>query len=120
LDPATAQLWCAGKEFVREELVKDRVGRNEKTKVVVKLQKPGHGAPAREPCVSEAERKVSGRRGTFSRRAPGDGRVWECLVLDARRGMADVRSCLRLDARRGTASSFRAARPGPDARSRRP
>mmetsp|Transcript_19922 Transcript_19922/g.59351 ORF Transcript_19922/g.59351 Transcript_19922/m.59351 type:complete len:287 (+) Transcript_19922:169-1029(+) len=58
LDPATAQLWCAGKEFVREELVKDRVGRNEKTKVVVKLQKPGHGAPAREPCVSEAERKA--------------------------------------------------------------
>mmetsp|Transcript_30312 Transcript_30312/g.90860 ORF Transcript_30312/g.90860 Transcript_30312/m.90860 type:complete len:286 (+) Transcript_30312:285-1142(+) len=58
LDPATAQLWCAGKEFVREELVKDRVGRNEKTKVVAKLQKPGHGAPAREPCVSENERKA--------------------------------------------------------------
>ena len=31
LDPATAQLWCAGKEFVREELVRDRVGKNEKT-----------------------------------------------------------------------------------------
>jgi len=58
LDPATAQLWCAGKEFVREELVRDRVGKNEKTKVVAKLQKPGHGAPAREPCVSEGERKA--------------------------------------------------------------
>jgi len=58
LEPGTAQLWCAGKEFVREETVVDRVGKNEKTKVVVKLQKPGHGAPAREPCVSEEERKA--------------------------------------------------------------
>ncbi|KAK7250305.1 cilia and flagella associated protein [Aureococcus anophagefferens] len=58
LEPGTAQLWCAGKEFVREETVGDRVGKNEKTKVVVKLQKPGHGAPAREPCVSEEERKA--------------------------------------------------------------
>jgi hypothetical protein len=58
LDPATAQLWCAGKEFDRADLVRDRVGKNEKTKVVCKLQKPGHGAPAREPCVSENERKA--------------------------------------------------------------
>ena len=58
LEPGTAQLWCAGKEFVREETVADRVGKNEKTKVVVKLQKPGQGAPAREPCVSEDERKA--------------------------------------------------------------
>ena len=38
--------------------MRDRVGKNEKTKVVAKLQKPGHGAPAREPCVSEGERKA--------------------------------------------------------------
>lgn len=58
LDPASAQLWCAGKEFDRSETVRDRVGKNEKTKVVCKLQKPGHGAPAREPCVNEGERKA--------------------------------------------------------------
>ena len=27
LEPGTAQLWCAGKEFVREETVGDRVGK---------------------------------------------------------------------------------------------
>ena len=42
----------------RDELLSKYVGKNEKTKVVAKLQKPGHGAPAREPCVSEGERKA--------------------------------------------------------------
>lgn len=37
--------------------VGDRVGNNEKTKVVVKLQKPGSGPPAREPGISEEERQ---------------------------------------------------------------
>lgn len=58
LDPDTAQLWCAGKEFNRDQTVGDRVGKNEKTKMVAKLQKPGAGAPQREPVVSEAERKA--------------------------------------------------------------
>ena len=58
LDPATAQLWCAGREFDRDQTVGDRLGKNEKTKVVAKLQKPGAGAPAREPVVSEDERKA--------------------------------------------------------------
>jgi hypothetical protein len=58
LEPATATLWCAGREFVRGETVADRLGKNEKTKVVAKLQKPGGGAPAREPVVSEDERKA--------------------------------------------------------------
>ena len=56
--PRKASLWCAGREFVRGELVSDRLGKNEKTKVVAKLQKPGGGAPAREPVVSEDERKA--------------------------------------------------------------
>ena len=38
----------------------ERTGRNEKTKIVVKLQKKGSGAPAREPAVTEDERKVMG------------------------------------------------------------
>mmetsp|Transcript_21070 Transcript_21070/g.25625 ORF Transcript_21070/g.25625 Transcript_21070/m.25625 type:complete len:284 (+) Transcript_21070:167-1018(+) len=58
LDPATAQLWWAGKEFFRDQTVGDRVGRNEKTKVIAKLLNPGSGAPAREPAVSEEERKA--------------------------------------------------------------
>lgn len=58
LDPETATLWWAGKEFHRDQKVGDRVGRNEKTKIVGKLQKPGGGAPQREQAVSEAERKA--------------------------------------------------------------
>jgi len=58
MDPATAGLWWAGKEFFRDQTVGDRVGRNEKTKIVARLQRPGGGAPTREPGVSEEERKA--------------------------------------------------------------
>ncbi|GMI21403.1 hypothetical protein TeGR_g3008 [Tetraparma gracilis] len=58
MEPETAQLWVAGKEFVRGQLVSDRLGKNEKTKVIAKLQASGAGAPAREPAVSEEERKA--------------------------------------------------------------
>lgn len=57
LDEETAQLWWAGKEMVRSKKLKDFVGRNEKTKIIAKLQKKGQGAPAREPVFSEQERK---------------------------------------------------------------
>ena len=61
-DPATATLWWAGKEFFRDQTVGERVGRNEKTKVVARLQAAGGGAgggaPMREPAVSEDERKA--------------------------------------------------------------
>lgn len=57
-DPDTATLWWAGKEFFRDQTVGDRVGRNEKTKIVAKLQGKGSGAPSREPAVSEDERKA--------------------------------------------------------------
>lgn len=56
-DPETATLWFAGKEFLRDGVVKDRV-RHEKTKIIVKLQKAGSSAPARQPAISEAERKA--------------------------------------------------------------
>lgn len=42
--------------------VADRLGRNEKTKVIGKLQRPGAGAPAREAAVSEEEKKVCKKR----------------------------------------------------------
>lgn len=58
LDEETAGLWMAGKEFRRDQVVGDRVGSNEKTRVTCKLQKPGSGPPGREPAVSEDERKA--------------------------------------------------------------
>jgi hypothetical protein len=58
LEADTATLWWAGKEFFRDQTVGERVGKNEKTKVIARLQKKGGGAPVREPVVSEEERKA--------------------------------------------------------------
>ncbi len=58
LDYDAASLWCFSKELVREKLLSEYVGKNDKTKVVAKLQKKGAGAPSREPIVSEAEQKA--------------------------------------------------------------
>lgn len=58
LDPSTAELWAASRNFDRAQTVGDRLGRNEKTKVIAKLQKPGAGAPGREAAISEEERKA--------------------------------------------------------------
>jgi len=57
-DPDTATLWVASRHFDRNQSVGDRLGFNEKTKVVAKLEKAGAGPPAREPAVSEEERKA--------------------------------------------------------------
>jgi len=58
LEVESASLWAVGKEFQRGKLVSDRLGKNEKTKVIVKLQKKGKGPPGREPIVNEEERKA--------------------------------------------------------------
>lgn len=52
-----AQLWWASKELQKEKKLQDYIGKNEKTKIVVKIQKRGQGAPAREPLVGEDEQK---------------------------------------------------------------
>ncbi|XP_063059393.1 cilia- and flagella-associated protein 298 [Engraulis encrasicolus] len=52
-----AQLWWAGKEMQRGKKLQDYIGKNEKTKIVVKLQKRGQGAPGREPLVNEEQQK---------------------------------------------------------------
>ena len=57
LEEDTAQLWWAGKQLERGKFLKDYVGRNEKTKIVAKLQKKGQGAPGREPVFSEQEQR---------------------------------------------------------------
>jgi len=58
LDPNTAEVWVASRNLDRVQTLADRFGRNEKTKVIAKLQRPGAGAPGREPGVSEDERKA--------------------------------------------------------------
>ncbi|KAM3936447.1 cilia- and flagella-associated protein 298 [Leptodactylus fuscus] len=57
IEEAQAQLWWAGKELLRKQKLGDYVGKNEKTKIIVKIQKRGHGAPSREPVISEEEQK---------------------------------------------------------------
>nr|CCA22494.1 conserved hypothetical protein [Albugo laibachii Nc14] len=52
------ELWWAGKQFYRDQTVRDMVGSNEKTKIIVKLQKKGGGMPSREPGVTEEEQKA--------------------------------------------------------------
>ena len=58
LDPEKTSMWCFNKELQRDKPLSDYTGKNDKSKVVVKLQKKGAGAPAREPVVSEAEQKA--------------------------------------------------------------
>jgi len=58
LEAESVSLWAMGKEFERGKQVSNRLGKNEKTKVIAKLQNRGSGPPGREPIVSEEERKV--------------------------------------------------------------
>lgn len=52
-----ASLWFSGKEMLRSKKLCDYLGRNDKTRAVVKLQKIGQGAPGREPVMTETEQK---------------------------------------------------------------
>jgi len=60
IDENTAELWVASRIFDRSSgrTVADRLGNNEKTKVVGKLQRPGNGPPGREAAISEDEKKA--------------------------------------------------------------
>jgi len=57
LDETNTSIWWASKEMTNDKKLKDFIGKNEKTKIIVKLQKKGQGAPQREPAVSEDEQK---------------------------------------------------------------
>lgn len=52
-----AQLWFSGKELIRGHQLKEFVGNNEKTKIIVKIAKRGSGAPPREPVMTDDDRK---------------------------------------------------------------
>ncbi|XP_057307091.1 cilia- and flagella-associated protein 298-like [Hydractinia symbiolongicarpus] len=58
LEESNASLWWAGKELMCGKTLQDYVGKNEKTKIIVKLQKKGHGPPSREPVINEDEQKA--------------------------------------------------------------
>eukprot|EP00330_Aristerostoma_sp_ATCC50986_P007547 CAMPEP_0114578314 /NCGR_PEP_ID=MMETSP0125-20121206/2873_1 /TAXON_ID=485358 ORGANISM="Aristerostoma sp., Strain ATCC 50986" /NCGR_SAMPLE_ID=MMETSP0125 /ASSEMBLY_ACC=CAM_ASM_000245 /LENGTH=183 /DNA_ID=CAMNT_0001768299 /DNA_START=360 /DNA_END=911 /DNA_ORIENTATION=- len=53
LNEKDTSIWWAGKELQSGKTLADYVGKNEKTKIVVKLQKSGQGAPAREPMIDQ-------------------------------------------------------------------
>uniref|UniRef100_A0A1Q3FZS8 Putative secreted protein n=1 Tax=Culex tarsalis TaxID=7177 RepID=A0A1Q3FZS8_CULTA len=57
IEPCKAQLWFAGKLLLSDAKLRDVVGGNEKTKIIIKLAKINEGAPGREPVVSEEARK---------------------------------------------------------------
>lgn len=58
MDPDTAQMWCVGKELMREKRLSDHLGKNEKTKVIAKLQARGRAPPPREPPVDAETQKA--------------------------------------------------------------
>ncbi|GBF94463.1 hypothetical protein Rsub_06997 [Raphidocelis subcapitata] len=58
LDPASAQLWFAGRALAPDKPLSEYLGRNERTRAVVKLTKKGAGAPAREPAVDADTQKA--------------------------------------------------------------
>jgi len=58
LEADSSTLWFAGKQMMPEKKLSDYLGRHEKTKAVVKLQKKGSGAPAREPAVDADTQKA--------------------------------------------------------------
>ncbi|KAK2828344.1 hypothetical protein Q5P01_019378 [Channa striata] len=51
------QLWWAAKEMQRGKKLHEYIGKNDKTKLVVKIQKKGQGAPAREPLITDEQQK---------------------------------------------------------------
>lgn len=57
-DAGNASLWWASKELSLDKTLGDFVGRNEKTKIICKLQKKGAGAPQREPVISKEEQQA--------------------------------------------------------------
>ena len=54
-DKSTA--WICGKELMRGKLLSDYFGKNEKQKLVIKIQSKGSGAPVREPMIDNETHK---------------------------------------------------------------
>ena len=50
-------LWCVNKELMSGKTFADYFGKNEKSKMVIKAQKKGSGAPQREALIDEDTHK---------------------------------------------------------------
>ena len=59
LDPTATELWFAGKRLAPSSELADRFGRNEKTKVVLRLVPAGQGAPPREQVRCLCDQSLS-------------------------------------------------------------
>ncbi|KAF4650131.1 hypothetical protein FOL47_001429, partial [Perkinsus chesapeaki] len=58
LESSQSSLWWAGKELETGKTLSDYTGKNEKTKIIVKLMASAQGAPVREPRVDEETHKA--------------------------------------------------------------
>ncbi|XP_063696110.1 cilia- and flagella-associated protein 298 [Culicoides brevitarsis] len=57
IEPSCCQLWFAGRLLLPGKLLKDFMGNNEKSKVIVKIARKQEGAPSRELPITEEQRK---------------------------------------------------------------
>lgn len=57
LDPKKCSLWAVNKEMNINKKFSDIFGKNEKTKLVCKIQSTGSGAPVREPTIDPETHK---------------------------------------------------------------
>ena len=57
IDVTQAVLWFSTKELQRGKLLKDYLGKHEKSKVIIKLSTKSQGQPVREPVFSEEEQR---------------------------------------------------------------
>ncbi|PRP80082.1 hypothetical protein PROFUN_10765 [Planoprotostelium fungivorum] len=58
-DERTATLWWSNKELLRDQKIGDFIGRNEKTKIMVKLAKSGSsGPPARDNTETQQQKEM--------------------------------------------------------------
>ncbi len=57
IPPDMGSIWFSGKEMLPNKVFADYLGKNEKSKVIAKIQRKGAGAPGREPVVGESEQK---------------------------------------------------------------
>uniref|UniRef100_A0A336M1Y3 CSON006831 protein n=1 Tax=Culicoides sonorensis TaxID=179676 RepID=A0A336M1Y3_CULSO len=57
IESSNCQLWFAGRLMLNGNCLKDYLGQNEKTKVIVKIAKRQEGAPSREAAINEEQRK---------------------------------------------------------------
>ncbi|XP_055390208.1 cilia- and flagella-associated protein 298 [Condylostylus longicornis] len=58
IDISKAQLWFAGKQVLEEKQLSDYCGKNEKSKIIMKINQKGDGPPGREPFMSEETKKM--------------------------------------------------------------